>query len=509
MTNAAPPPTDTAPMGARQTAWVTALYTGFAALLNLPRLGTLFHGREPTFGTYMGPAVNNFHKFGFWEMHGVPVIAYQETLEQAESYVNHPPGIYWAMSLFGPEEWGIRLPGALAGLLAALFLQRLLFHRFGLLPSVFGGLLFLTVPNVVIYSRANFENFVLAAGFAMQLGLPRAGIRATRAGWALLAIGALAGPWTDWGFAFCCMGALPLCISTRPRGMTRLAVASAIVLASLGSVFVWREWCADIFPRPTTHNLSIRDMVGRYAFVSRGFGDFLRERWVGGSGCLSAPMIFLMIGGFVPAAVRDLRLALSLLLTCTPTLIVFSAHADASFYTFLVPLASLAWATTLFHAARLHQRLPMGIGIAVLAICCIWTETVDRYSQSPFYHDFAQTLNRAADDDTYWVTHNMNVAFAYYLESPTILPGGLPEPTLGALLEDPAALRSSVQDPKLGARFLWLIRHGTPPNPVLAEKLTKYPKTRQPQLETTIYLVNGTSFTFDEAWLVTLWEPTE
>jgi len=137
-----------------------------AAILLLPGLGRgSLQGDEAIYGAIALDSSRDGAPLGL-ELDGKP-------------YVNKPPLLFWTMeatfALFGPSPFSARLPGALSGILLALWIQREGRRRYGAWWGAFAAMLALSTPTALGLAgdrgfRTVCTDALLAVAVALAVG---------------------------------------------------------------------------------------------------------------------------------------------------------------------------------------------------------------------------------------------------------------------------------------------------------------------------------------------------
>ncbi len=496
-------------------------------VLYLPFIGRDFGSKEQNPGSYFGPFVRNYEKFGIVETGGMPLgVTLLDKAEYGVPYMHHPPGLFWLLYAFGTEEWQMRLPTMLGAIIAAVLTFLLLLRYLGRFESMLAGLVVLTSPVVFFYAQVSYETILLPLGLGMMLAaraLQHDELRHRKTVRFALVACAFCGPWIDWAFAFYCLALVPLLWQPRFRHTIRaLLLPAAASIAALALIMVWRVWVSDLpgLPHPKASGLnalfeiSVLDIPPPGQFIVACLGNLQRT--------YTLPVLVCAALGLWPLWRRSPRLSLALMLAGSLNVVLFASHAltHELYFAYLAPLIG-ASVGALWHAASQFRPTRPLIryltAATVLAIATMASLRVMDRASTGFFRDLGQVLTRASGPvepdgsrlKCYHVVHSFQRYYGYYADGPFIQP----YPT-----RDPKWMATAVGSlaKAAGARYLWLKMSGPGTEkipwlrdmPGLAEFLVNFEQERVPELEVTLNL-NGIEdwVTVDEAWLVTLKHP--
>jgi 4-amino-4-deoxy-L-arabinose transferase-like glycosyltransferase len=158
-------------------------------------------------------------------------------------YFPYQPGYTWLAGFFafltGDDILGARFLNATIALAIAMLICFSVRHRFGVIPSLFGALLFLSYEQSVIHFRWIYPHNAVALGFAICLvALLRPSRRLTN--WLAglgLAIASLAHPLFSHGAV-----AAFACRIKRPSAWLPLAIPSVLTIATALTWLTWSYW---------------------------------------------------------------------------------------------------------------------------------------------------------------------------------------------------------------------------------------------------------------------------
>jgi hypothetical protein len=480
-----------------------------AVAFHAPRLAEPLGVLQFNAGLYFGPAVVNWERLGFAELRGVPLLHQAvNDISQGQPYLNHPPGLSWLFHWLGGREWSMRLPTAVASLVAALAWLRICRERFAALATWTSALVLLLCPGMAVLSQASYEVVVVACGLVViaEIVTPRAkrGLSLS-----LQLTAAFVGTWIDWGFAFLCLAAIPLAWRERsPRGALRRLwpMATASLLAA-SSIAWWMHWSSALagLRFQEQSDSAVGGLAQKFLFHEQrmSFGDIARHLWAMAPTCWSWPLIAGVTLGFLPALRRDPRSTLAMTLLAAMPWIVLPHPHDYIWLTFHAPFLALCAAGAIDQVRRWLPRpawLPGVIAAVLVGSTFHASWTLRSAHASTFYARLGAELTRAAEPG-FGVAHNFLQAMGYYLRAPFI-------ESVGRFV--PNQLEPLVHRERgLGWKFLLLVprQTGIVPAETIAY-LEPFPRQRLPALEGSIDAKGDAALGgIAEAWLYTLSEP--
>ena len=439
--------------------WVVAFYGALASAFHVWRLGAPLGTHELNLGHYFGASVNIWDHYGCLAMRGMPSwTRFPDSLASALPYANHPPGVFWSMYAFGVEEWALRMPGMLAGIVAASLFYIIVRRRMPTALALPAGAVLLLSPGVSAIGLGSYEVVVMAAGLGLfavaDPARPCSRLQA-RDRWILAAVSFI-GPWCDWQFGFFAFALAILCISRGWRGwFAALWVPGLAALASVILVVAWRAWALE----------GVSVIASEDAAFGRLFGSSLGGRptlhaWLSAAGPLIVKnvgwVVAVMAACGVPLLLwRERNGALALAFAGLGPAVTFARHAldHALFYTPMVPLMVACAFGLLACLLKWRQKYRAAViaGAWLLAIvsCAISQDVIDDGS-SPFPRDVARQMVLRAGrvtEHTAVISNYKNV-YLYYVDDPRVLPLPVEHPEIVEMVR-------KMPDAVDGVWFLW------------------------------------------------------
>ncbi len=316
----------------------------FTLVLHAPWCGEPLGPRETNGGVYFGVACKNFEAFGFDAVRGVPhVMLRSERSLDAVPYLNHPPGLFWAMAALGTGECAIRAPIVAAGILAVLAFLALLRDRIGMRGAVVASIALVVSPALV---QTSYESAVLACALWLVHATTRVAATHGRArvGWRIVqVVAAAAGPWFDWSFALWCVALVPFVAPPWRDGARRLAVPAIATVVSVAGILAWRAWAMgapavrdDIVPA------GIETLVQTTILNRPTIGEFVRAAWHMTSWIAGPALVVVGLLGTLRLARIAPRVAVAFAFAGVAHPLLFADHAldHGFFWTYFVVFAA-------------------------------------------------------------------------------------------------------------------------------------------------------------------------
>ena len=461
-------------------------------------------------GAYFGVFCNNWDRFGFWELRGLPLgPQLVEHASQAGPYLHHPPGLSWLFYLLGGEEWSMRLPTVLAGFVASIAFYRVARSRLARAPSFFGACLLAFSPCFAELAQASYEPMVVACGLVVMAEAVRP-CHNRMLSRTLQAIAAFAGTWFGWGFAFLGLACLPLVWSLRRpvRSLDRVLVPGVAAFVGLLTVKLWGVWAlgAPGITPPESKDTEILQLLQGVALNEHAGLD-----WVVDHLLLITPttwswwLIGTFCGGVWLALWRCPRAMIAMMLAGAGPYVVLVQPADYIWQCYSMPMLAIAGSGALDAALLLRARTAR-VASALVAVAVLggvihssWSLRAD--ASTPFFRNFGRVLSDAAREPEWSATHSYVYGLPYYYDSPRVTMQGIYVPEqLQPLIEQLGGH---------GWKYLWL-KAGKPgfAHPLMEDFLKQFPRERVPELEGPLSdsgddPVGG----IVEAWVVTLSQP--
>jgi len=406
--------------------------------LHLPWLMAPFGFHDINAGGYFGPFAQSWHRFGFFELRGVPLGAWILTIPMSPAeglpYWNHPPGFAWVTGAFGSAEWQLRLASLLGVIASGPLMFAFARRHLGSAAAFIAGLLVLAAPTVAFYSVMSYESLVLSLGLAMWLlheRVGRGGGTATRLG---VLVVCFVGTWMDWAFGFYVLALLPLSL---PAGFADLARRLwrpwLVYFVALLLIVLWIWWSKQAAGLPPPRaGATLADRAGHAVFGGPPPAVFFAN--LGRTLCeaFTLPVLIVAAVGAVPALWKMPRIMLTALLPAVLNIGIFRAHSanHVMFVAYLAPAVALAAACLLQQLGRLRpMRPPVVLAAVALVMTMVWHSWErKRGASQPLMARFGTAVSEIADApspdaDTRSVLVATNVPqyYPYYISSPRVL----------------------------------------------------------------------------------------
>ncbi len=490
-----------------------ALLVCVGAALHLPFLARPFGPMEVNAGNYFGVFAVNWERHGLLATRGAPLAPRPvDNLATAVPYLNHPPGFAWLSAAFGSDEWQIRAPTAIGGVLASVLLLHVLWPLLGGASALLAALLLLAAPMHVFFSVGSYENAVLPLGLLALLAFDRAARAqgASRRRWRwVLASASVVGPWMDWPYGFMCLAMVPLALTSGLRaGVRRLVLPWVLSAVSIGGYVLWTVWVVRAPGMPPAASLlvsvssvlSAPDAGGAATPVLAALADGLRQLALGYGvvgdprdawPALRAPVLCLAFAGTLVLLRRAPAWWVAMAIAGVLNLCVMTEHTRTHvfFWAYLGPwVAASGAALPLAFSAGIWRRVSVaGVGV-IVAWCGVQGVAHLRQSSTPLFAEVGAALTRAtqpadAGGRPAAVLLIPPLTYGYYLRSDLCTRQPLVDPRQ---LE---ALRTGA-DRGVGLRYLVLELEGSAvaalpgfaQPPALAEYLDAFARTPVPEL---------------------------
>ena len=495
------------PLLRRPVVWFVGLAVAMA-VFHAPWLDAPLTMLQLNAGNYFGVFCNNWERFGFWELRGLPLMPQLvENVGDGHPYVHHPPGLSWMFYALGGHEWSMRLPTVVSGFVAAVFFYRLARTRLGAGPSFVGACLVACNPSFAEVAQASYEPVVIAAGLVVMAEAV-APTRSRAVSCALQAVAAFVGAWMGWGFAFLGLASVALVWQLRrpARSLAPVVVPGVASLVALVTIDLWTGWALaapGVVPPPST-DTEILELLQHWTFDERPGIGWMVDHFANVTPTVwSHWLIAALLLGIVPALLRAPRIAIAGLVIGAGPYVMLLKPQDLIWFCYSVPLLAFAAAALVDLPARARWRgvrIAAAVGGGVLIGGVVHaSSTLRAESATPLFRDLGEALSEAAAEPRWQAAHNFPYGVAYYFQSPRIVLQGLHTPEqLQALVDAPGTD---------GWRYIWL----EPTNrrlvhPLMKAFLEPFEKRRLPRLEGRTSAKHD-AIVIEAAWLVTLREP--
>ncbi len=418
-------------------------------VFHLPHLNEPFGSHEQNSGCYFGVFARSFADHGALTLRGVSVYKTRfQPLSEAILYQSHPPGVGWIASIFGVEEWCIRLPFVIAGALCGALLCLLLAGTVGSLRAALAGLLFALSAGVAFDGVVSQETMVGAAGLSLLLAFRRANDDDAKRRHRLAVVGvAFAGVWLDWTFAWWLLALIPLAPRKNAAIFVRALAGPALAsIVSLALLFLWRHWAMQA---PAFVGRAVTGGVDAFAAAVTDRRPSWQDFAAGACARIgeSMPGAVLVCGGL--GLWRWFRvgrgLAAALLAPVVLNALVFSHHF-ATHVQFVSWIGLTVAAAVAAGAEALRRPMLRRVGLLMMVLIVGWTafdaRSVWGGRSGTYFRDLGAFFDREAAEippgrpprRIWYTVCNLPYAYAAYINTPYVAAGVVTDEALRTLI---------------------------------------------------------------------------